>query len=467
MLFLTQNRILTQNRPFTILTASAAVAGTVLTVKAVDTNAWSDNDWVIVGEIGTQNAEIMQLNGAVVDGTSLTIDNAGSGGLRFAHSVDEPVYRIDYNKYKVYHAVGLDSFKTHLASPELQPDFFESMYEDKIYTSGYGFIQFLNTFTLAVSPYSDAIPYSGQEPTALQSMIKKVRSLVDEESDNFISDEQIKDALNDKQRDILDERLWTFNEAEFSNPAIQYQFDYAKPSAIKTIHTMRYATWPLRNISQARWEMLHWNTNQNTTNPTHVTIFEDKSRIYPTPQASSQTTNLAGVINEFTTQINVLSTGGFLIGDYYRFTIDDEVVYSTFADVSANQFQNCLRGQEGTTAVSHLSNSIVTQNDIVFTGQLKPVDLNALNDQTIIPEPLVVCYGVATDLCLGKLNKETLGDRFALKYKDGIEGLRNKYTLKFTSQFGRIKDPREVISDNGRIENPNDFPQNVIAPPLS
>jgi len=467
MLFLTQNRILTNNNPFTFLTAAAAVAGVTLTVKGVDTNAWTDNDWIIVGEIGTQNAEVMQLNGAVADGTSLTIDNAGSGGLRFAHSVDEPVYRIDYNKYRVFRAATEEGSKTTLATVEIQPDFFESMYEDKVNTSGYGFVAFFNSYSGAISPYSDAIPYTGQSPKALANMMNKVRVLMDEESDEFITDGQIKDAINDKQRDILSERLWTFNEAEYSQPGIQYQFDYAKPSELKTLHTARYSTWPLRNISQARWEMLHWNTNQNTTNPTHIAIFENKARIYPTPQASSLTTTLNGGITDSQTTITVVAVTGFLIGDYYRFTVDDEIIYATFADTTTLQFTGCLRGQEGTTAAAHLTGATLTQNDIVFTGQLEPVDLAQLNDETIIPEPLVICYGVATDFCMGKLNKATLGDRYAIKYRDGIESLRNKYTLKFTSQFGRVRDPREVITDNGRIANPNDFPQNVIAPPLS
>ncbi len=438
-----------------------------LTVKAVDTNAWADNDWIIVGEIGTQNAEIMQINGAVSDGTSLTIDNAGSGGLRFAHSVDEPVYRIDYNKYKVYHAATTTGVKTHLASPEVQPDFFESMYEDKIYTSGYGFIQFLNTFTTAVSPYSDAIPYTGQSSTSLANMMNKVRVLMDEESDEFITDNQIALAINDKQRDILNERLWTFNECEYSTSSIDNQFDYSKPSQIKTIYSVRFATWPLRSISEARWEMLHWDTNQNTTNPTHCAIFSNLVKIYPTPSASAQTTNLDGAISATDTTITMDSVGGFLIGDFYRFTIDSEIIYATATDSSTNQFTGCRRGQEGTTPAAHADNALVTQNDIVFDGQAEPVDLEALNDETIIPEALVICYGVAADFCNGKLNKPTLGDRYDAKYLAGIESLRNKYTLKMTSQFGRVKDPREVIQDNGRIANPNDFPQNVIAPPLS
>ena len=101
MLFLVRNRILTENRAKTYLTAAVAAAGTTLTVKAVDTNAWANNDWIILGEIGTPTAEVLQLNGVVADGTSIVIDNAGSGGARFAHSIDEPVYRIDYNQVHI------------------------------------------------------------------------------------------------------------------------------------------------------------------------------------------------------------------------------------------------------------------------------------------------------------------------------------------------------------------------------
>src|SRR3990167_7385285 len=104
MLFIARNVELIKNTEKTYLTASVAVAATTLTVRAVDTNSMADNDYLIIGEIGSENAEIMQINGAVSDGTSLTIDNNGSGGTRFAHSVDEPVYRIGYNRVEFSNA---------------------------------------------------------------------------------------------------------------------------------------------------------------------------------------------------------------------------------------------------------------------------------------------------------------------------------------------------------------------------
>ncbi len=457
MLFLVQNRILTQNRAKTYLTAAVAAAGTTLTVKAVDNTEWADNDWIILGEIGTPNAEVLQINGAVSDGTSLTIDNAGSGGARFAHSVDEPVYRVDYNKIRYFRGTTTNSSTSStLATLEVMPDNFESRYEDTAHISGYGFVRFFNSFTLALSPYSDAIPYTGQSQRSLAKMISKVRTLCDEQNDDFLSDSEITDGINDKQRDILNERLWTFNEVEYSDSSIENQFQYDVPSTIKTLHTVRFKTEPLASTGQARWEMLNWDTNTATANPTNVTVFSGKIKVYPRPSESAQTTQLNGAITASDTTITVDSTSGFQIGDFYRIIIDSEVIYSTAT--TSTTFTGCARGREGTTAAAHLDNATVTERDIVFTGQAEPVNLDSLNDETIVPEALVICHGVASDFCLGKLNKETLGDRWELKFKAGLESLQNKFTLKLTSQFGRVRDPRELISDDNAIRNPNDYP---------
>ncbi len=433
-------------------------------MRAVDNNTWADNDWVLVGEIGTPNAEILQINGAVSDGTSLTVDNAGSGGARFAHAVDEPVYRIDFNKVEYSRATTATGSKTVLATLEVFPEDFQSRYDDTTNDSGYAFVRFYNSFSVAYSAYSDAIPYGGQSASSLSRMIAKVRALSDEQNDDFITDDQITDALNDKQRDIINERLWTFDEIERSASSVQYQFAYDVDSLIKTLHTVRFRTIPLANIGQARWEMLHWNTSQTSTKPTHVAIFTEQMKIYPQPSDSANASQLNGAITSSATSITVDDVSGFQRGDYYRLQIDSEIIYATFADSTTEQFTGCLRGQEGTTAATHADNTAVTELDIVSTGQKVPVDLVAQDDETIVPEPIVICYGVAADLCHGKLNKIELGDRWDAKYNAGMESLRNKFSLKMTSQPGRVKNPEEVVFDNGKFLNGNNYPQNITVP---
>src|SRR3990167_11121911 len=136
MLLLAFNQSLVNNRERTYLTASVAVAGTTLTVQAVNADVgsdstWADNVYLILGEIGSPTAEILQMNGAATDGTSLTIDQSGAGGCRFAHSIGEPVYRIDFNQVEFNRtATNTTTGTTVLATQLIQPDDEYTRYED-------------------------------------------------------------------------------------------------------------------------------------------------------------------------------------------------------------------------------------------------------------------------------------------------------------------------------------------------
>ena len=173
--FLARNTELVKNYEKTYLTAAVAVADTTLTVRAVDTNSMTDNDYLIVGEIGSENTEILQINGAVSDGTSLTVDNNGSGGARFVHSIDEPVYRIAYNRVEFSRATTEAGTKSVLTTAEIQPDDLYTRYEDTTNTTGFGFIRFNNQTASTFSSYSDGIPYTGYTARSLGRMMRMVR----------------------------------------------------------------------------------------------------------------------------------------------------------------------------------------------------------------------------------------------------------------------------------------------------
>src|SRR3990167_11036545 len=196
MLLRVSNRTLTQDREKTYLTAAVSGAGTVLTVSAVDSNAWANNDFVILGEIGSTTAEVLQVNGAVSDGTSITIDQSGSGGARYAHSIGEPLYRVDYNRAE-FSRNTTDSISgvSVLTTIEIQPDDEFTRYEDTANTTGYGFVRFNNQTSSAFSSYSDGINYeagsarSSRDPRTLWMLRKKVREFLDEWSENKLKNE--------------------------------------------------------------------------------------------------------------------------------------------------------------------------------------------------------------------------------------------------------------------------------------
>ena len=196
MLLKCYNRALIDDREKTFLTASVAAAGTTLTVIAVNADVgsgstWADNTYLILGEIGSPTAEILQMASTASDGTSLTIDQSGSGGARFAHSIGEPVYRIDFNRVEFSQsATNSVTGISVLATQLVQPDDEYTRYEDTTNSTGYGFVRFENQTTGSFSSYSDGVNYetsgegSSYDPRTLWRMRKRVRKLLDEDRPN-------------------------------------------------------------------------------------------------------------------------------------------------------------------------------------------------------------------------------------------------------------------------------------------
>jgi len=461
MLFLTRNFELVKNREKTFLTAAISATATTLTVKAVDSNAWANNDWVIVGEIGTKNAEILQINGSVSDGTSLTIDNAGSGGARYAHSVDEPVYRIDYNQYDVYRNTtdSTSGLTTLVSGREIQVDDLFSRYEDGSNSTGYGFIRFYNSQTGGYSDYSDGIPYTGYTPRSLGRMIRKVRKLLGEISFKYVQDEDITDEINEGQRDIAHERLWPFYEDIFSTSRIANTREYSIGSGvvIGKPHSITCESEPLAKVDNARYEQFFWDTVR-TGEPTHVNVWNNKIRLYPVPSDAASTTTLNGAISSATaTTITLTDTSA--LSPSGRIIVDSEVI--SYDNKSTTQILGCQRGLEGTTATTHLTGSTVTERDIIYTANVEPTELVDIQDETDVPDPAALEYYAAMNLAIGKLSDQVLHDRMKLKHAEAVQSLRDKFGIKITSQGYRIKDKNDIVRDTSMYRNPNDYPTSV------
>lgn len=467
MLLKSSNRGLVEDRERTILTVAASAAATTLTVAGVDSNSWADNDYCIVGEIGSPTAEVMQLNGAVSDGTSLTIDRSGAaGGLRFDHAVGEPIYRIDFNRVEFSRNTSNSTTGlTVLTTAEIQPDDEFTRYEDSTNTTGYGFIRWNNQTSSTFSAYSDGVNYessgsgSSYDPKTLFVMRKKVRTLLDEDKPGSkLSDAKIDAAINDKQRDVGHQRLWSFFEGERSFSRVANQFSYDLPSTIQKVYMVTCDTQPLQWMNYNQWKLFNFDSNSTSADSSHFSIWNSKLLVWPRPSSAAASTTLTAAISSTTaTTITVSSTSSFHRGDYYRFIIDSEVIYATAS--TSTTFTGCVRGAEGTTAATHTNSSTVTERDIVYTAHDEPTDLIDAQDRTNIPEPDVLTYGAAVDLA-PFVGKEDMIDRFEKKYSTKMKELESKYARKQTAQFGRVKLPGEVVSDR-TLENPNNYPSGL------
>jgi len=539
MLLKVFNKSLIQDKEKTYLSVAVSATGTSLTVVSTDVNAagtasntWADNDYMIVGEIGSENAEIMQVAAAITTSNTITIDREGSaGGLRYNHSVGEPVYRVDFNQACFYNnttdtVVGA----TLMTTISVQVDDEFTRYEDSTNTTGYGFVRFKNATTSAYSSYADGVNYesggekSSKDPRTLWMLRKKVRDLIDEPDDEKVSDAQIVDALNDKQRDIAHQRLWSFYEYEKSLSLVEDQFAYDIPDKVHKVHSVRIDTQPLIYWNKRKWDERHWNFNSTASISSHFTVWNDQLLFAPRPASSAESTTLNANITAAATSIYVVDGGGFNRGDYYRFLIDSEVIYATDLDhasttttaavalvdvtISATDttdfptsgtividddvitytgktttsftgvtgitavhssgdaielytFTGCLRGQEGTTAATHTATTTVTERDIVLNVHVEPDMLQDTQDRTAIPEPEVLAYGTAMDLAL-LIGKDTLHDRLKIKYDMAMKQLEGKFSTKQSAQFGRIKDKDEFLTDSTTgFFNPNNYPSGL------
>lgn len=467
------NKSLTEDREKTYLTSAAAAAATSLTVAdtdlapdALSSGTWANNDYVLVGNFGEETCEIMQMSAAVTSATALAVDRSGeAGGLRYAHPVGTPIYRLDYNRAEFNrNTTDSTSGVTVLATIRLQTDDLYTRYEDTANTTGYGFVRFNNQTSGAFSSYSDGVNYeatgnsSSRDPRTLWSMRKKVRLLLDEKDDTKLTDAMIDEAINDKQKDISHQRLWSFYENERSFSIVANQFAYDIPATVHKPYSIRFDTQPLNPINKNRWDLLHFDTDTSTTDPSYVSIWNGQFLIGPRPSTASSTTALNGAITSTGTSATVTATSAFNRGDYFRFIIDSEVIYATGS--TATTFTGLLRGREGTTAASHTDTTTVTERDIVYNVQVEPTDLIDIQDRTSIPEPEVLVYGSAADLAL-LLNKETLHDRLLLKYNSKMKELESKYSTKQSGAFGRVHDPREVVGDGTQILHRNQYPFSI------
>lgn len=465
MLLKAYNKSLTQDKEKTYLTAAVSVAATTITVQAVDTTSWADNDYFIIGDIGSNTAEVLQVNGAVVAGTSLTIDNNGSGGARFSHAIGEPIQRIDFNQVEFSRSLtDAISGVSVLATNNLQVDDEFTRYNDNSNTSGYGFIRFKNSTSSVFSSYSDGVNYnqsedsSSRDPRTLWQMRKKVRKIVDEEDDSKISDDDIDEAINDVIRDLAHKRLWSFFESERSFSSVADQFAYTIPATIQKIYSVRFDTQPLVPINKVQFDDLNWDTDASSADPWNVAVWNRQILTYPRPSSSATTTTLTGAHTATGTTITVASTSSFKRGDYYRFIINSEVIYATASTTTT--FTGASRGQEGTTAASHSNSDTVTERDIVYNGHTEPTDLINIQDRTPVPEPEVIVNGAGATIAFN-LEKETLADRLTIKYESGLKELEQKYSSKQSAFYGRIKDSNEIPNSISRRVDPNEYPSNI------
>jgi len=164
------------------LNATASSGGSTITIYSVKN--FAVNQILLIGELGDEGSEIIKTHTATAPtGNTVTL----ASNLTKTHPKDTKVYVIRYDQVEFSHATTETGSKTVMATSDINPEDFQTIYDDSTYTTGYYFTRYKNSILTTYSNYSDPIPADGFEPNTFGSVINLAMSELDAEFSNKLS----------------------------------------------------------------------------------------------------------------------------------------------------------------------------------------------------------------------------------------------------------------------------------------
>jgi len=326
MLSLTASNLeLTKNAKYSYLSANYNSGVSALVVK--NSNCAVANDYVLLGEFGSQQSEIIKVS--TVTSATHTLNLATA--TIFAHPQDTKVSVIRYNQVKYYRTTTatFSSSGTELTgSPiDVQANRINTIYQDSTNTTGYGWFVFYNSTTGKVTTNSNAIPYGGFESSSVKEIFDAFFSALNNKEQKLISNKdaftwlnegyaKAKNALNlvNPEFNVGDE--WTFtvtsSDRESSLNESPYQSQFGK---IKCITDEDGKDVPYIGIEGLR-------KHDNDASATDVRYYLRGNNIGITPVPSASTTyyvyfkEKSSVLSSYYDSINLPNNNYYFLLDF-------------------------------------------------------------------------------------------------------------------------------------------------------
>lgn len=252
------------------LDADVASGGTTLTANGVD---FSANQYVVIGQIGSERTEIIQVNS--VTATSIVTSTA----LVFAHSRGDIIRFIPYNQIIAERSTDSGTSYTPLSAISIRPDATETYLQRPTDAStDYYKFRFYNSTSTNYSAYSSATSGAGYGDGTVYSVKKRALDQLGEKKEGLISDEFLNDSLMEARR-VADQNpavlRWSFR-TKFGvvlGQMLSGQWSIAAPTdlrdrnSFKNILSLRMGNQNRPIIYQDRRRF-----NQNYLNVVHTTV---------------------------------------------------------------------------------------------------------------------------------------------------------------------------------------------------
>jgi len=190
------NRSLTKGAKISYLATNySSGVGTLTLISDV---GFADNDYLLLGEFGSETSEIVQINGA----PAANVVTLGAN-TEFAHAESTKVTILKYNNVIFYRTTDTTfsgvagNLLTASTGIAIQADSYYTVYQDIVFSSGYGWFCFYNVETAKTSTNSNYMPYSNFESNQIKTIIDTFYSAINNAEQKLISNVDAFSYLNE------------------------------------------------------------------------------------------------------------------------------------------------------------------------------------------------------------------------------------------------------------------------------
>jgi hypothetical protein len=184
----------------TTLTQYAAAAATSLNVHS--NQGFANTNHLLIGEMGTENAELGTVNAAVTLGTVLPV-----AATTYGHSANEPVYLMKYNQVKFYRSTtGIGGTYSLLATVNMDVDNenLQTTYDDTGGTSSYYYkVSYYDSLNSYETTQSDPVQGSGYARNTVGFLINEIMSEIKDPDERTVSRDDLINWMNEVNDDLI------------------------------------------------------------------------------------------------------------------------------------------------------------------------------------------------------------------------------------------------------------------------
>jgi len=423
------------------LTADEAAASSTIVVDNI--SGFSDNDYLLLGNFGDTNAEIVQINGAPSGNTITLGANTVSD-----HFADTKVTLLDYNQIEFSRATTLTGIKTVLGSvQDLNADRTDSAYKDLTNTTGYAFLRRKNEETGEFSSYSTGVNYTGNTYLSVQDIVEKACSDASVSvGDEFSTEKMLLADTNDAQNAVTTSD-WKFEIASdtTSLTAIDYENTYSLdgltyemkyPGIEQGIKSLKFSSNELDFIDNDRMNEL----------------YKDVPRTTVSVEAAIAATSITLTSSIEFASSGVIYAGGFAI-TYTTNTISTGVLSGISASTITTAITADSVAWQGTSPSLPTEYTIYPNNEVVFNVPVDdnytsyPIKVEYLkkltrftdfSSTTDIPFPEILPLYITAKIELRKRNMDNYA-LFMKKFEDALLAKNDKYKIQVFEEMNYYK----------------------------